>query len=201
MIGGSQELQNYVYNARGLGRKQLNIMCLIGLFIFGWLLSVAFDLLGKSNRGWLYFVPLVLFINLSLLADPSLWGVTAFIYMSGWIEANRVLSRYQASARDRIEEIDRLSGDQLTIDPLIEKGILQQKVLGNSEAAESTFVKVLQMPGGNGQLLNLAGVVLFNNKRYIEAKQFFSRALSSVADDALMQQIKQNLTAVEKKLK
>ena len=35
MIGGNQELQEYVLKAQGLSRKGLNIMCFIGVFIFG----------------------------------------------------------------------------------------------------------------------------------------------------------------------
>jgi hypothetical protein len=201
MFGGNQELRDYVLKEAGLSRKGLNIMCFIGLFIFGWLLTVAFNMLGKKNQGWFYVVPIIVCLAISRQTETALGLVAVIIYIIGWVHANIVLSGYQSSARDRIGQIERLSGDQLTVDTILEKGILQQKVLATSEAAISTLVKALQMPGGDVQLLNLAGVTMFTAKRYPEAKQFFGRALSSVKDDALMKQIKLNLTNVEKKLK
>lgn len=200
MFGGDQELRDYVLKETGLSRKGLNIMCFIGLFIFGWLLTVAFDMLGKKNQGWFYLVPIIVCLAISRQTEPALGLVAVIIYIIGWVHANSVLSGYQSSARDRIDQIECLPGDQLTIDTVLEKGILQQKVLATGEAAASTLVKALQMPGGDAQLLNLAGVTLFAVKRYPEAKQFFGRALSSVEGDALMKQIKLNLSNVEKKL-
>ena len=165
MIGGNEELQDYVLKAQGLSRKGLNIMCFIGVFIFGWLLAVAFEMLGKKKQGWFYVVPIIGCLVISREAGPAIGLLAPIIYVIGWIHANAVLSGYQASARDRIGQIDRLSGDQVTIDAVIEKGILQQKVLSAREAALSTLASALQMPGGDGQLLNLAGVAMFANKR------------------------------------
>jgi hypothetical protein len=58
-IGGNQELQEYVLKARGLSRKGLNIMCFIGVFIFGWLLAVVFEMLGKKKQGRFYIIPII----------------------------------------------------------------------------------------------------------------------------------------------
>jgi len=201
MIGGNQELQDYILKAQGLGRKGLNIMCFIGVFIFGWLLAVAFEMLGKKKQGWYYVVPIIGCLVISRQTAPALGLVAPIIYIIGWIHANTVLSAYQSSARQRIGQLDMQTGDQLTIDSVMEKGILQQKVLGDGATAVSTLGKALQMPGGDGQLLNMAGVAMFAGKRYAEAKEFFARALSTVKDDALLKQIKVNLTNAEKKLK
>ena len=114
---------------------------------------------------------------------------------------NMVLSNYQSDARDRIAEIDRLSGDQVTVNAMMEKGILQGKVLADGETASATLTQALQMPGGNAQLLNLAGVVLFADKRYEEAKMFFGKALSVATDEVLIKRVKQNQVNVEKKIK
>jgi hypothetical protein len=203
MIGGNQELQEYVLKAQGLSRKGLNIMCFIGVFIFGLLLAMAFESLGKKKQGRFYVVPIIGCLVISRQNAPALAIIAPIIYIIGWIHANVVLSGYQSSARDRIGQLDNQTGDQLTIDTVMEKGILQQKVLGDGETAVSTLAKALQMPGGDGQLLNMAGVAMFAGKRYAEAKQFFGRALSTgtVKDDALLKQIKVNLTNAEKKLK
>ena len=158
-------------------------------------------MLGKNKQGWFYVVPIIICLSISNQTGAPLWVLGIIIYIVGWIHANSVLSGYQTNARDRIGQIDRQTGDQLTIDAIMEKGILQQKVLAAGQAAASTLATALQMSGGDGQLLNLAGVAMFANKRYAEAKQFFCRALSSVKDDALLKQIKVNLTNAEKKLK
>lgn len=57
------------------------------------------------------------------------------------------------------------------------------------------------MPGGGPGLLNVAGVRLFGDKRYPEAKQFFDRALAGNADGDLKKQIEKNLANTEKKLR
>lgn len=201
MIYGNQKLQDYVLKAQGLSRKGLNIMCFIGLFIFGWLLAVAFEMLGKKKQGWFYVVPIIVCLVISRQAAPALGLVAPIIYIIGWIHANTILSGYQSSARDRIGQLDKLTGDHLTIDRVMEKGILQQKVLGDSETAALTLSKALQLPGGDGQLLHMAGFTMLAAKHYAEAKQFFDRALSTVKDDALLKQIRVNLANAQKKLK
>ena len=200
MIGGNQELNDYVLKAPGLGRKGLNIMCFIGVFIFGWLLAVAFQMLGKNKQGWFYVIPIIVCLAISNQTGSHLWILGILIYVTGWVHANIVLSRYQVSARERIAQIDRLSEGQFTIDAILEKGVLQSKVLADGEAA-ATLCKALELPGGDAQLLNLAGAGMFASKRYAEAKQFFGRALSIARDDALIKQIKRNLATVHKKLK
>jgi hypothetical protein len=47
----------------------------------------------------------------------------------------------------------------------------------------------------------MAGFTMLAAKHYAEAKQFFDRALSTVKDDALLRQIRVNLTNAQKKLK
>ena len=201
MIGGNQGLNDYVLNEQGLGRKGLNIMCFIGVFIFGWLLAVAFDMLGRKRQGWFYVIPIIICLVLSRQAEPAIGILAPIIYIIGWIHANAVLSGYQSGSRDRIAQIDLLPGDQLTVDAILEKGILQWKVLADTDAAVATLTKALQMQGGDAQLLNLAGFGLCADKQFAEAKQFFDRALSSAKDDALIKRIKQNLNSVGKKLK
>jgi hypothetical protein len=210
MIDGNQELNNYVLKAPGLGRKGLNIMYVLGVFACMWLSPVVvFHMLGKNKLGWFY--PIITVIPMGFCLAFSEVGISGIplatasilailMYVTGWVHANIVLSRYQANARERIAQIDRLPGGQLAIDAILEKGVLQSKVLADGEAA-ATLCKALELPGGDAQLLNLAGVGLFASKRYAAAHQFFARALSIARDDALIKQIKRNLAFVHKKFR
>ncbi len=200
MFDWNGELENYVRNAQGLSRKGLNIMCFIGVFIFGWLLAVAFDMLGKKIQGWFYVVPLIACLAIARY-QPILVLVGAIIYVVGWVHANMILSLYESLARQRVEEIDHLQSSARTTDILLEKGLLLSKVLRQVESSCSVFAEALQMPGGNPQLLNLAGVSMFACKRYNEAKQLFDRALTGAKDESLIKQVKLNQTAVEKRMK
>ena len=65
----------------------------------------------------------------------------------------------------------------------------------------SDFTNVLQLSGGDPQLLNLAGVQFSGAKRFREAKQLFDRALETAKDEALVKQIKKNQAFAEKRLK
>ena len=201
MLGGNQELQEYLLKAPGTSRKALNIACSIGVFLFGWLLAVAFQMLGKGAQGWAYVAVIIAVVVISSRADSPLWVAGIFIYIVGWIHANYVLSSYKASARDRIAQIDRLSDEQKTIDVIMEKGVLQHKVLESGDEAVSTLDAALQMDGGDGELLNLAGCAMLANRRFVEAKQFFSRAISSVKDEAILKQVKVNLGRATKRIK
>jgi hypothetical protein len=201
MFCNDYELKHYVLKALGVSRKGLNIICFIGIFIFGWLLAVVFDSLGRGKQGWwFYVVPMMVCLFISINIAPAFGIIVPIIYIIGWIHANAVLSGYQSSARNCIGIIDRLSENELTADAVMEKGILQIKVLAAGEAGASTLAKAIQMPGGDAQLLNLSGVVLFRAKHFAEAKQFFVRALSTSKEDVLTRNIKLNLTKVEKKL-
>ena len=200
-IGGSQEVADHVLQGGGLGRVGLNIMCFIGVFIFGWLLAVAFDMLGKRRLGWIYIVPYIVCLAGARLIEPRLAILALVIYVIGWVHANMVLSTHRSAARDRIAEIDRLPEGQVTVNAVIEKGILQSNILADGEAATATLAQALQMPGGDAQMLNLAGVALFGKKRYEQAKMLFARALPVATDKALIKRVKQNQVSVEKKLK
>lgn len=110
----TKKLYDYLFHAPGIGRKGLNIMCFIGVFIFGWLLASAFDMLGKKALGWLYFVPIILGLVFAQQEEPAFWFITPILYIVGWIHANLILSGYQSIARKRIAEIDQTSGGQPT---------------------------------------------------------------------------------------
>lgn len=160
---------------------------------------MAFERLGKKKLAIFYFVVLVAACILSQFGG-SIIGAPIFLssYVIGWIHANVILSRYQSNAQDRIDQLDRLSKDQRTANTIMEKAILQSKVLSNS-GATAALTKALQKQGGDAQLLNLAGEAMFAEKRYSETKQFFDSALSNAKDDALIARIKKNQSKSEKK--
>ena len=128
-MGNNKELDNYGLKDQGISRSGLNIMCFIGVFIFGWLLLVAFDQLGKKDKGWLYIVPILFLLFLSLKGTAELGFIAPIIYVVGWIHANVVLSRYQSLAKQRIAVIDKTPSSQQTADVLLERGLLEAKVL------------------------------------------------------------------------
>ena len=196
-----KDLRNYVSKAKGISRKGLNITCFIGVFIFGWLLAVAFEYLGKKRLGWLYVIPIIVFLVNSRDGFIPAKVLAAVTYVIGWVHANAVLSGYRATARRWIAQIDGLPAEQRTIDRLLEKGILQSKVLSEFDSAAMTFSDALRLPGGDPMLLNFAGARLCNRKRFVEAKQFFDRALPLATEGKLIEWIKRNQAAVEKKLR
>jgi tetratricopeptide (TPR) repeat protein len=201
MIGKNEELDNYVLKAQGISRVGLNIMCFIGVFIFGWLLAVAFEQLGKKGKGWLYVIPIIFLLVVSRQGAGELALIATIIYIAGWIHANIILSRYESLAKQRISEIDRIPPSDLTADVLLERGLLRSKVLRQTEKALADFASAIQLPGGDPQLLNLAGGQYKAAKRFNEAKQFFDKALELTTDEALVKQIQKNLKFVEKRLK
>jgi hypothetical protein len=176
MFGGNKELNHYVMDTTGIGRKGLNIMCFIGIFIFGWLLAIVFDELGKKGKGWFYIVPIIGILVISRQSETILGILAPIIYIIGWIHANLILSRYQSLARKRIMEID--SFPEPRIDEILEKGILFNKVLRDAFSADNALEKAVSMPGGSSTLLNMAGVTLMSRKKDTEAIAFFNRALS-----------------------
>jgi hypothetical protein len=191
MIGNNEAIDNLVRKTKGISRGSLNTRCFLGLVSFGILLPLTFQQLGKKGKGSLYYFPFILFLALSGL-KLELIIIAAIIYIVGWIDANRVLSNYQALTKQRIAEIDQIPTNQQTTDFLLERGLLNVKVLGQIGSGIRDFVKVLKLPGGDPQLLNLAGLELFNVNRVADAKEFFDRALENVKDEGLLRQLKKN---------
>ena len=194
-IGGNQELNAYVMNAQGITRKGLNIMCFIGIFIFGWLLKIVFEDLGKKSMGWLYIVLIVVFYFNSLHGDFSLSIFAPFLYVIGWAHANFLLSNYQNLARKRIIA---LNNEPTSADNLLEKGILYQKVLNDKETAFSVFEEVLtKFEDGTPDLLNLGGKALLKIGSPKIAITFFDRALASTPEASMAELIKKNRKLAE----
>jgi hypothetical protein len=182
-IGGNEELKNYVLGAKGISRTKLNVIYLIGVFVFGWLVTFVWKALGRPAAGWAIIVVIAVLVVLGQQnGHSSLVVLAAFWYGVSWLYANFILSKYQRVAKRRIKEIDGLQDP--STDLLLEKGLLQGKVLWQHDAAISVFSRVRQAEGGHPQLLNLAGVQLCACERYKEAKEFFSRAIDGEDDQS-----------------
>lgn len=126
-------LHHYLFNASGISRRTLNILCFTGLFIFGWLIGVAYNLLGF--KGWQFFVPI--FVASILVAAGQQIGVYLIFpaiayYISGWFGANVTLTKLVRTGKKRIAEIDLSNGGAAE---RIEIAVIQQKLLHEPEEA------------------------------------------------------------------
>lgn len=198
VFGGNAELRGYVMHASGISRLGLNITCFIGVFIFGWLLAMVFDLLGKGKKGWMYVVPIIILAIMAKQGEPGLAILPLVIYMVGWIHANLVLSHYRRLARQRIATID----DQETVptEDLLEEGLLFSKVLSDKQSARQALIAALSRPdGGSADLFNRAGVAILAARQPADAIKFFDRALSLSTNSAEAEQIKKNRAVAVKK--
>jgi tetratricopeptide (TPR) repeat protein len=193
---GTLILHDYIMNSDGISRKELNIYCFLGLFIFGFLFRIVFDSLGKKVLGWLYFLSIILLILISIFSEYNLNFLAILLYIGGWGHANLILSQYQNFARKRVM---LLKNKPQTVDLILEKGILYHKVLDNSKAALSAFSKMANYPdNGSAILLNLAGVALLDERKPKNAITFFDRALAAEPNDQLIEHIRKNLEVAKK---
>jgi hypothetical protein len=194
------ELHNYVFMGTGISRTALNVLCLVGIVIFGWLLLGVFETMGRKETGWVYLAPLVGIVLLQTMGVQAQTGVLFLtIYAVGWIHANLALSQIRALGRKRIVDIDALPPEERGVDALIEKAVIQHKALRDAEQCVSGLTAAMSEPGGTPRHLNQAGVMMFRLKRYDVAEEFFGRA-SSGADARLSRVIQQNLARVKKRL-
>ncbi len=183
MFGGERDLEVYILRANGVrSRVAMNITIAIGVFIFGWLIAAVFENLGKSVRGWLYFAGAILFAGLSQLQDFSfLWLAGLLIYIIGWVDANRVLSRIERVGAAFYKHLQSLGS--LDADGLLQKGLLEYKLMREQEKGLRTLKAALDSGGGNAELLSAAGRALEKEGQYADAFHFYRRALPGLADN------------------
>jgi hypothetical protein len=74
-------------------------MAFIGVFIFGWLIAVVFDKLGRRGLGWAYLVPVLAMGTLSRQVDVGFAFGAFLIYVVAWFHANMILSSLEATHR------------------------------------------------------------------------------------------------------
>jgi hypothetical protein len=198
MIGGSEELNKYVFLSDVIGRKGINIKAFIGIFIFGWLMAVIYVYLGKGSIGWTYVIAIIILLARVAVFEPLAGLVALLIYVVAWVHAYLIFSRYKTTARQRIDEIERQS--DVTTNMVLEKGLLLFKVLGKKEASIRILDEAIQLPYGDPLLLSHAGIVMSRNNYHKEAVEFFDRALRSTEDKVLIKQIENNRAPIAKQV-
>lgn len=188
-----EEFNNYLFKASGISRVSLNVMAFIGVFIFGWLMAVVYSHLGKGKQGWSYLIPMIICLSIGKNTGQAIFIVVGIIiYITAWIHANMILSRYEWTAKERIAEIKNRNDTE--IDPELEKGIIEYKILKEKEQAINTLSAAVKMPGGEPLPLYSAGRVMSDNDLFENAKVYFNRALENVNDAKLKKQIEKSLS-------
>ncbi len=92
---------NARYNNRVLiTRKKLNIRALIGAFVFGWLMVMNYDDLGKKGCGWAFLFLAGLFSAIGAVLDSNAFICVTIIYFGAWVHTNLLLSNLQKQLRD-----------------------------------------------------------------------------------------------------
>lgn len=164
-IGGTDELENYITTAEGISRTKLNVYALIGVFIFGWLLALAYEKLGKGKTGWRYLIAVLMSTSLSLI-HPIFGLIGIFSYITGWIYANVTLESYEYDARRRLAEIE--SEPNNNVNNLLEKGIILKKIFSNKDGALKALKSAAEMQGGDPFLLYIAGTSMLGDELSVE---------------------------------
>ena len=196
-FGGDQEFANYVTEAEGINAKTINICMAVGIFILGWLAIMVYSFLGKPYKGLIYFVPVFIFSRFALGSFPLFILVVA-IWAIAWVDASRILGKYQAAARRRLDEINLQPAPGVNL--LLEKGILMQKVLDRGFEALESIKQAIAMPGGDPVLWGLAGITMFRLGAFTEANAAFNRSIGAQGGRAYQNRLRAYRKKAGKKL-
>jgi tetratricopeptide (TPR) repeat protein len=194
-LGSNYELYNYIINARGISLIGLNVMAFIGIFVFGWLIFLIFQYLGKKVIPWIYQLVLIFLFLFSIRIEPKTFLLYLIVYVIAWVHANLILYKYKSMAKERIEEINSLSKTDVT--SFLEKGAIYYKVIRSKETAFKAFTEATKLHGGDVDLLFFAGKAMYRNYRIEEANQLFKRALLKAKNDKTIEEIKKYLHLIE----
>lgn len=95
------ELIEYIKRNTGISRTRLNVQAFIGLFIFGWLMSMNYDALQKKGLGWAFLIIFAILLITSYQAEPGLWFLAIGVYLGAWIHTNVLLTQQQKEAKEQ----------------------------------------------------------------------------------------------------
>ncbi|MFZ0472103.1 MAG: hypothetical protein WAL94_05780 [Bacteroidales bacterium] len=95
------ELIEYIKRNTGISRTRLNVQAFIGLFIFGWLMSMNYDALRKKGLGWAFLIIFAILLITSYQVQPGLWFLAIGVYLGAWIHTNVLLTQQQKEAKEK----------------------------------------------------------------------------------------------------
>tara|TARA_B100000745_G_scaffold200930_1_gene132604 strand:- start:209 stop:877 length:669 start_codon:yes stop_codon:yes gene_type:complete len=197
-----EETYQCLLDSDGVSRKQLNIACLLGLFTFGWLLSTAFELLGKKKLGYIYWGVLIgLPVAGSAAGIDRIYSIvgTSIIYIFGWFQANKLLTTYHEYAAEKIAEFDKVPEQSQSNEIRYEKALLQRNVLGNNQLAGQTLSSLNADDFCEPKQLFKIGEMLYKGGIYQESVVFLMRARKHSKDQDLSDRIEASLSKAKKK--
>jgi hypothetical protein len=95
------ELIEYIKRNTGISRTRLNVQAFIGLFIFGWLMSMNYDALKKKGMSWAFIIVFAILLITSYQIQPGLWFLAIAVYLGAWIHTNILLTEQQKEAKEK----------------------------------------------------------------------------------------------------
>jgi hypothetical protein len=95
------ELIEYIKRNTGISRTRLNVQAFIGLFIFGWLMSMNYDALNKKGLGWTFLIVFAILLITSYQVQSGLWFLAIAVYLGAWIHTNVLLTQQQKEAKEK----------------------------------------------------------------------------------------------------
>jgi predicted RNA-binding Zn-ribbon protein involved in translation (DUF1610 family) len=165
--------------------KRLMSLGFVGLFFFGPIsIAAAFRRMARPVLGWFYALGLALTILLAIsvfayggvdLATLPMVSSPLVIYIGAWLHVIVIANQYQKIARRRIDLIEK--SENPDIDSKLLAGLLWGHVLSKKDRAIPHFKDGLEVPGGDADLLGLAGRFVLVLGRHGDAYTFVSRAM------------------------
>ena len=101
------ELLEFIKRNTGISRTRLNVQAFIGLFIFGWLMSMNYDALKKKGLGWAFLIIFAILLISSYQIQSGLWFLAIGIYLGAWIHTNVLLTQQQKEAKEKFLELKK----------------------------------------------------------------------------------------------
>lgn len=97
----AKAIEDYVNSKVGISRKALNIRAAIGIIVFGWLMMMNYDSLGKKGLGWAFLIAMAFVFAIARQVQPMVGILAPIIYVAAWVHTNAILSEKQRIAREQ----------------------------------------------------------------------------------------------------
>lgn len=94
-------IEDYINSKVGITRKTLNIRAAIGIIIFGWLMVMNYDDLGKKGIGWAFLIAMGFAFAIANQIEPMVGIRCPIIYVAAWVHTNSLVTEKQRLAREQ----------------------------------------------------------------------------------------------------